>query len=179
MAELDPNLALVNDPELEANLIRALSIVGRVGKLRVVDIVIPTISLGDVVQPTVEVRTPSFRSSDVFSNGALLAPAGGTILADTGALAAGIFDVEMYFTTNDDTQISNMFRTEHRNAANAANLALWDRIAAFGLAGVGSGHFVQKFAYEVALNERLRVSLTNAAGAGRSWLATIFARLRV
>lgn len=178
MGELDPSIPQVNDPELEAALIRGLSIVGRIGKLRVLDVVLPTISLGDVVQATVEVRNPSFTSSNVFSNGALLAPAGGTILADTGQLAAGIFDVEMYFTTNDDTQISNMFRVEHRNAANAANLAIWDRIAAFGLAGVGSNPYFHSFAYEVALNERLRISLTNAAGAGRSWLATIFARLR-
>ena len=48
----DATVPQVNDAELETGLIRALSVVGQIGKLRVLDIVIPTISLGDVIQPT-------------------------------------------------------------------------------------------------------------------------------
>ena len=179
MAEFDPNVPIVDDPELEANLVRDLSIIGRIGRLRVLDLVMPTISLGSVVQSTVEVRQASFRSTDVHSNGMQAAPAAGAVLADTGQLAAGIYDCIIYAWSNQNSNTARRIDIEHRNAANAANLAVWAH--AVSQAGGSLEHTVwppYAFGYEVATNERLRAITPVAGSAGTNYLATIFARLR-
>lgn len=176
MAELNPNVPQVNDPELEVEVIRLLQIVGPLGKLNVIDAVLPTINLGNAVPTEVEVRQPSFRSTDVFSTGLQTNQAANTILADTGPLAAGVFDVMIHGSTNTTTDPASII-AEHRNAANAANLATWDY---YCMTGGGNavvwGPF--HFAYEFALNERLRLLQSLAGGAGRTFAAVIFARIR-
>lgn len=48
MAESNPDFPQVNDPEIAANLIRRLAIVGPLGRLNVLDVVIPTVSLAEL-----------------------------------------------------------------------------------------------------------------------------------
>lgn len=172
MAEVNPNEPQVRDPELEADLVRALSIVGPLGVLRVADIVIPVISMGNVVQQTVEVRSPVFRSSDVFSIGLQTAAPANTIHADTGALAAGEYDIHLY-TAPADTE-AHVWQVEHRNATNTANLAIWEWINTTGGQGL-----IQTLGYTFALNERLRIQNTTVFGVGVSSVSTIFARRRI
>jgi len=47
-------------------------------------------------------------------------PTAGTVIADTGALAAGYYDVDCFTSTSSSTLVS--YQVEHRNAANSANL---------------------------------------------------------
>jgi len=175
MGELDPSIPQVNDPELEADLIRVLSVVGRVGKLRVADIVIPTVSLGNVVQQTVEVRQPAFTSSNIFSAGAQVAAAINTVHADTTALAAGTYDVKIIIRAGA-ALFAMVFQVQHRNAANTANLAQWDFVPEGDNGSILVAN--ETFGYELGLNERIRILNLTAMTAGRASVATIFARRR-
>lgn len=178
MAELIPGAPQVNDPELEADLIRVLSIVGPLGKLNVLDLVIPMINLGDVRPQTVDVRLPAIRSTDVFSNGVQKGVIINTILADTGALPEGTYDVGFQCQGNDNTAASGAMscQLQHRNAANNANLALWDHVVFAAEANVV--HPFYGFGYVIAANERLRCLVTLALNANRAVNAVIFARIR-
>lgn len=175
--ELPPGTPEVDDPILLADLIRILSIKGALGKMRVADIVLPIVSLGDVVQPTVEVRQAAFRSTDIFGGAGVVAPAVNTILADTGPLPAGVYDVALYASSNDSGSAAARTRVEHRDAANAANLAQWDlQTASQDQTAIWSPWIT--FGYELALNERLRMLNVLVGQANKVHIATIFARLR-
>jgi len=173
MAAPDGRKPQVVDPEVIAGLQRILTIRGPMGVLDVLDLVIPTISLGQIEDATVIVRTPAFRPSDIFGGVNVSAPAAGTILADTGALPAGTYDVELLASSNETTQ-NQAIRFEHRDAANAANLAAFD--IAFGSAGGFNQLF--PFGYEIGLNERLRAQNLLISSASRLYAVVIFARIR-
>lgn len=166
---------VVNDPILLVDFLQLLSVKGNVGKLRVADVVLPTVSLGQVSTPAIQVRQPAFRSTDVFSNGILSGPAANAVMADTGQLEAGVYDVQTIITPNTGT-ITQRFAVEHRDAANAANLAVWNWLHAGTPAG-GAGVY-WSLGYEFAANERLRIINLVASNAGETVAATIFARRR-
>lgn len=173
MGDIDPSVPQVNDPELEADLIRALSVVGQIGKLRVVDIVIPTISLGNVIQQTVQVLTPAYRSTDIFSAGVAITPAAATVLADTGGLPAGTYDVQVHMSTTEETNRGN-FEFQHRNSGDTVTLMT----AAYAVNRLGYGLTKISFGYELGDNERLRVLNIIVGGAGDRYAAVIYARRR-
>jgi len=179
MAETDPNTPQVVDPELTVDLTRLLQIRGPLGVLNVLDTIVPVVNMGDVVTRTVTVLQPSFRSSDVFSNGILNGPAANTILADTGALAEGVYDLIMSFQTFDVPNALSAFVVEHRNAANAANLAVWNYLTLSDNTVNRVAYPNQMFAYEFSLNERLRISNNVGVPIGFGMTAVIFARRRV
>jgi len=164
-----------NDPELQAALTRILQIRGPLGVLKVLDTIVPVVSLGDVVQPSITVLQPSFRSTDIFSVGVVQAPAAGATLADTGPLAAGTYDVRFLCSAGDGTAGARI-DLAHRNAADNANLALWQH----NIRSANSDAMLWEytFGYEIAANERLRATAAVAGAAGARWYATIFARLR-
>lgn len=172
MGEINPLEPRVNNPELEADLIRLLSITGPLGTIRVADVVLPTVSLGSVVTETVTVLQPSFRSTDVFSAGPQQGIAVPFVHADTGPLAEGAYDLQLHISDSFDT--GQIWDVQHRNAANAANLAIWSTVL---LANSGTV-FNQQFAYEFAGNERLRILNRNAFVVGEISNAFIFARRR-
>jgi hypothetical protein len=173
-APLEP---VSDDPILLTDFLQLLSVKGKVGQLRVANIILPTVSLGDVATPHINVRTPAFRSTDVFSNGIQAAPAIGTVLADTGQLPAGTYDVGFLCASNEDSNNSQSIVLEHRNAANAANLALWHHMTLSVAVKTVIWPFYT-FGYELATNERLR-AINNIAGATlRTFNAVIFARIR-
>ena len=177
MAKQDPTRPQAIDPEVQANLVRLLRIRGPLGVLNVADVVVPVVSLGNVVTPNINVLQPSFRSTDVFSVGRVLAPAAGTVLADTLNLPEGIFNVIINWSVADS--IGNSLQLQHRNAANTANLMQieWQCVAT-GVFEMFHSFDNLIFSYELALNERLRI-VTFAAGAvSSSYAAVIFARIR-
>lgn len=177
MPDIDPSKPQINDPELEAELIRVLSIVGPMGKLDVIPAVLPTISMGNIVQQTVEVRSPAFRTTDIFSTGLQTGQAGGTLLADTGPLADGIFDVRLASTSQTSIGLQN-HRIEMRNAANTASLAFWTHLMGVFTSGARP-LFNYTLALEFAINERLRIVQVVTNPAGQAAEATIFARRRI
>lgn len=176
MAERDPNLPQSTDPELQADLVRLLQVQGPLGLLNVLDVVIPTVSMGQVVPLDVDTRRPAFRSTDVFSNGLVVGGAAGAILADTGQLASGTYDVNLVMSSNDAGGPQQSIDIQHRNAANAANLAVWANLVDAPLNATLSLNY--SFGYELGTNERLRAIQNLAAGATRVLVCVIFARRR-
>lgn len=173
MAAVDPDQAQVNDPELEADLSRLLSIVGRLGKLNVLDFVLPTVSLGNVVTQAVDVLQGAFRSTDVFSAGSQVNAPVGTVHADTGPVAAGIYDIQA--SASGSATQTQQWNFEHRNATNTATLAVWSII----VLGTVSTWTPWTFGYELANNERLRITNANLVPVNVSSIAFLMARRRV
>ena len=177
MAEPDANTPQVIDPERVVDLTRLLQIRGPLGVLNVLDTIVPVVNMGDVVTRTVRVEPAAFRSSDVFSNGVLFTPATNAILADTGPLAEGIYDIILSGSSTGSANAGHAFSVEHRNAANAANLAIWSYLMNTA-AGDAITFPTVHFAYEFALNERLRVFNVIAFAAGETASVVVFARRR-
>lgn len=169
-------MAIVNDPELIANLNRLLQLIGPLGPISLLETIVPVVSMGDVVARTITVDQVAFRSSDVFTAGTQIAPVSGTVLADTLALPAGTYDVIIQASC---TQVSadNECTLQHRDAANAANLMENVHMLS-GSNNVGPMNWSYGFGYELASNERLRILSGLAAAAGTRWSATIWARIR-
>lgn len=177
MAEQNSNIPQVTDPNTVADLIRLLQIRGAIGVLNVADIVLPVVNLGDLSPSETIARLPAWRSTDVFSEGVQVTPAAGTVLADTGQLPAGVYDVAFMCSSNEDADTQGVIDFEHRNAANAANLAVWSHLLRnSALATTVWAYYT--FGYELAVNERLRSISPRAGSAGEAYSATIFARIR-
>lgn len=96
------------------------------------------------------------------------APAAAAVIADSGAMAAGSYLVEITMGFADALAAGKALSCEHRNAANGATLF------EFGLCPAGT-NFVQVYQRVVlALNERIRVvNLAVAGAAGSVASATI------
>ena len=161
MAARDPTVAEVDDPELEANLIRTLSIIGKLGRLRVLDVVLPTVSLGDVVTPAISVEQPAYTAATAFTEGIITAATAGQTHADTGQLAAGIYDLVISLSWSRSSTDNN-WSLRHRNAADNLDLTLLQP----AFAGDAGGSLQFKYAYVFALNERLRIQIATASAAG-------------
>ncbi len=172
MAERDPGLPQVEDSELEAGLIRTLSIIGKLGRLNVLDVVLPVVSLGSVVTPRVDVSGPVWTSSDVFSEGRQQAVAALTVHADTLALEEGTYDCKVQLSARPNGQEYEL-RLRHRNAANTADLMA--TTYQFQAIGDSALLFAFDFAYTLAEDERLQVVNVQAGGAGSIAVATIWA----
>lgn len=159
MAERDPTLPQSADPELQADLVRLLQVQGPLGLLNVLDVVVPVVSMGQVVPLDVDVLQPSFRSTTVFAN-SVGSPVAGTVIVDTGQLASGVYNVAAVLTSAVTSADANM-ELQHRNAANAANLAVL-----LFMGSDGTKLFRQltlpPMGYEIGPDERLRIVNTVA-----------------
>lgn len=172
MAELNRSIPQVNDPELEAAVSRLLAIVGPLGRLNVSDLVVPTINLGDVVTPVIEVRQPSFAPSEQFGGNNFLGPAANTILADTGQLVAGVYDVKLIVASDEDV-IHGTWIVLHRNATNTGNVDTLE----YALA-LNQGFLTLTYATSFEQNERLRIENGAAISAARFASASVWAARR-
>lgn len=177
-ADLPGDAPLVNDPVLEAEVVRGLSIIGRIGRFLVSDVVVPTYSLGSAAGTSLTVNPPAFRATDVFSNGFLVGGAAGTVHADTGPLAAGSYDAAIMASGVDNEAFGTGLEVQLRNAANTANLASWDHVM-YGNAQQATVIPWYTFGLEVLTdNERLRIVSRTLVGLAEGWAATIFLRIR-
>jgi len=176
MAETTPFVPQVNDPDLVVALTRLLSIIGPLGRLNVADLVVPVVIMGDVVARTVQIQEPAFRSSDIFTAGIQTAQPAGTILADTGQLTEGTYDIQVH-TGQWSTTAGQRAALEIRNAANTANLIQWEVFIGFLTSG-GVPNLILNMALEFAANERFRVLQGASNAAGNFALAAILARRR-
>ncbi len=128
--------------------------------------VTPVVLVGGTVS-FLAAPTPAYRVPDAFSAGELTNPAAATIMADTGPLPIGAYSLQVLM----QGQVSNNFRFQWRDAANAVTLV---------------SHFFRKVGQEITVfkvrleiqkdNERFRVLIDNAGGAGNLFQVTIFAR---
>jgi hypothetical protein len=103
-------------------------------------------------------------------SGKSAAPAIGAVQADTGALAAGDYDFDVYLVVSDTVAVGKGLVIEHRNAANGATLQT--------LGGVSTqGELALRFRrYTMATNERLRIIAGTAAGAASSMYVSAIGR---
>lgn len=176
MAEPDPHTPQVVDPERVVDLTRLLQIRGPLGVLNVLDTIVPVVNMGDVVTRTVSILQPSYRPTDIFSTGRQTAQPAGTILADTGALAEGIYDIVVGL--NMFTIIAGpVINLEFRNAANTVSLAAWGYLTGTIIQGAPASIPVT-FALDFAANERLRVVQVPLLAGQDAAIAVIFARRR-
>lgn len=163
MAQRDANKVQLDFPQLTADLIAALRLTGTLGVLDLSDVVIPTISVGNVRPQTISVVPVAYDSAEIFS-GHLSTPALNAIVFDTGALAAGTYDCFFGFAFNRMSSGPTL-EFQWRNAANAANLATWFVPVFDGVGGYNSGP-VGPFSLNIGLNERIRAQNTVIASAG-------------
>ena len=177
--------AIIVDPALQAEVIRQFNLRGDLSPFNLTENVVPVFDIGKLVSTVVpqEVVTPnsnvSVRVGLDFSDHLVtappdftrnqvtpsvdVAPAGGTVLADSGALAAGDFWLDCNFSHDDGTAVD--LSLQWRNAANTATvleLQVWVTLRTQKL-------FMFR---EVALNERFRfVNNTAIAGTALSYIA--------
>ena len=137
-------MAKIVDPELIADIISALNVQGALAPFDISQIAFPVFDIGRLAalnpQPVVTpnllssvrvglvannhltVANPPVQDTEIVF-GLAVAPAGGTILADTGQLAVGVHTFQGMAGHNDG--VTRQFDLEWRNAANAANLMVW------------------------------------------------------
>ena len=127
----------------------------------------PVVLVGGTVS-FVAAPGPPYRVTDVFTAGVLTAPAAGDVLADTGQLPAGAYNLDVFFTG----PIINDYDLQWRDVANGANLVSqrWTILARTNV------HISTRFQVDND-NERFRVVLVGAGGAGNDYQATIMARI--
>ena len=181
MARRDGLRPQVDFPQLIADVIDQLNVRGPLGVLNLSDEVRPVFIIGSRPGSLQVTSQPvAFPSASVFFGEAAL-PAANTIVVDTGVLPAGDYDVLAHISSHQQGAASLATQLQHRDAANAATLAVL--LSAFVSAGAGTAGtgdvFLPLIGYTLAINERLRVitPASNAASGGVS--ATIFAQRRV
>jgi len=156
MAGRDANRPQLDFPQLVADLIATLNLTGQLGILEMSDQVSPVFLIGSrgVVFGG---ENPTFASAEVFS-GSATNPAANVVLADTGALPAGTYDVmsNISIRAQKGAGGNTAVLIEHRNAANAATLAILDSMAGTGNHEVAEST-LPLFGYTLALNERIRL----------------------
>jgi hypothetical protein len=175
MAESDPSTPQVVDPELTVDLTRLLQIRGPLGVLNVLDTIVPVVNMGDVATSTVKILQPAFRSTDIFSEGVQIQQPANTLLADTGALAEGVYDVNINMTSGL-LEVNQTFQVQWRNAANSANLAVWPHV--IRMVDANSISISLALALDFGATERLRILQMLASGINSDAAAVIFARRR-
>ena len=169
MAPRDPAQVQLDFPELTADLIRDLRLTGVLGLLNFSDTVIPIIQVGNVRPQIIRTDLATFDSAEVFS-GSVSAPGANAVIADTTALPAGEYDVVFGGSVSAGSAFASRFELQWRNAANAANLAVWPH-AVQRAAGDGIVFTFGPMALNIGLNERLRwVNILASTGAVACWI---------
>ncbi len=130
--------------------------------------VTPVVLVGGTVS-FVAAPTPAYRVIDIFSAGVQVAPAAGTVLADTGALTTGAFTLQLAINADE----VNTFLVEWRNALNTATLVSVRLRLGSGLRPI---LWNSRFDIENA-NERVRITNVNAGTVAIEYFASILARI--
>lgn len=176
MAGRDPTRPQLDFPDLIADLITQLRLIGQVGLLNFSDQVIPTFLIGSR-GINFGGDLPTFASAAVFGASAAL-PAANTVISDTGALPAGTYDLMASVGYAGSIGVgTGTVELEHRNAANTVTLA---RMAVMVVHAVNHTQNIDVplMGYSIGLNERFRViSPGTAMGAG-GISSTIYAQIR-
>lgn len=175
MPPRDTTQVQLDFPLLVADLIRDLNLIGTVGLLNFSPAVVPTFLIGSREGALSLTSEPvPFESSHVFSD-KTTNPAINAVLADTGALPAGNYDVVAGISISGHPAGADFTNFQHRNAADAANLAEWP----FARGPIQTEQaFPQTFGYTIAANERLRWQNIAAIAGGTQVATFIMARRR-
>lgn len=168
MPPRDPSKVQLDFPDLVADLISDLNLRGTVGLMDFVDSMQPVYVAGSREGAlSLANLQPTFTTAEIFAD-QTGSPAANAVLADTGALVAGTYDVYAMASWGYSPAVSAgpIFDFQHRNAADAVTLA---RVPYASLVAVADGqHDNLSFTYAtvVAENERLRWQLLLGAAVG-------------
>lgn len=177
MAPRDPSTPQLDFPQLVADIIRQLNLTGQVGLLDFLDAVRPVYIVASR-EGALDFTTalPVFGSAETFFGASINSPAS-TVVADTGPLPAGDYDVMANLQFNGTLAAAGQTVVlEHRDAANAATLATLISLPITGTA-LNMTRDLPLTGYEIGLNERLRALSPPSAFVG-GISSTIFARRR-
>ncbi len=167
-------MPLIVDPALQAAVIRQFNLRGELAPFNLTENVIPTFDIGRITgfDPTVvtttagtqgvRIGTPgsqgvvtrpgSHPAAGIVNSGAVVNPAAGTVLADTGALGAG--SRLFHWVINSNAAAVTDFAVEWRDAANLVTVAIWT----FFVGGnTESVKMFDQFMLTLAANERVRI----------------------
>ena len=159
MPPRDPTRPQIDFPQLVADLISDLEIRGTIGLLDFDPVMRPVYLAGTRDDISFIASPPVFTSAGIFNNHST-APVDGAVLADTGQLPAGVYDIQAGMSVEDNDAVLQL-RFEHRNAANTASLAT---VTCTPTTDINvQGQFPLVFALQVGLNERLRFNIAGAA----------------
>ncbi len=150
MPPRDPNKVQLDFPLLVSDLIRQLNLTGALGVLDFSPQVVPVFIVGDR-DLSVVAEAPPFAPAQI-TTGEANNPASGTVIADTGQLPAGDYDVFLYGGIAATTMAVANCIFQHRDAANAVTLNAW---AIPGVAPVSISQFIP-LVLTIANDERLR-----------------------
>lgn len=178
MSPRDPERVQLDFPQLTADLIRQLNLTGTLGLLDFLTEVRPVYIVAQRAGALEVTTTPiTFTSASIF-DGDVALPAANTVIADTGALPSGIYDLLVQMEFQGRVNLNEGFvRLQHRNAANAATLATLARLTVTASVLMQSV-VLPLIGYEIATNERVRVLSPNLALTQGGVTGTIFMQIR-
>lgn len=174
MPPRDPSKIQLDFPQLTADVIDQLNLVGTVGLLDFAPTVLPVFIIGDR-DLSVDASPPVYTSAQIFT-GSVFNPAAASVMATTGPLPAGTYDVFGQIGFTGGSVAAGQVQMQHRNAADAVNLAIMAELALDGGTGRVAVARMSPIGYVIAENERIRVQISTL-GAGKFW-AQIFAAIR-
>lgn len=136
--------AFVNPEIYRQHLVQQFELLGKLDSLEIPPTILPVWIMGERVAGEVTATAPIY---DTWSTDEVANPAANTVLADTGALTAGIYDC--CFSLTGSSGVDVPFLIQHRNAANSANVKTFNLV-------LSNGPLRFEFPVTLALNERLR-----------------------
>jgi len=166
MPERNPANVQLDFPQLVADMIDQLKLIGSVGLLDFDPIVRPVYIVGDrdlAVQVQEIVWLPAENFAIVSAN-----PASAAVLIDTTALPAGDYDVISGWTMANMGAPGDL-QLQHRNAANSATLAFWPGVQ--NVNGATGPDNARRFALRLDDDERLRYHMVIGGGGVNSRVA--------
>lgn len=179
MARRDGNRPQVDFPQLIADVIDQLNVRGPLGVLDLSDEVRPVFIIGSRTGSLQVTSNPvDFTSANVFA-GSAIAPAANTVVADTGQLPAGTYDVLAHLSISGIIAGSGVITVQHRNAANAATLATILSQMMQGGVEVHVNLSLPLLGYQIATDERIRLIAATSGFTLGGMSGSIWARRRV
>lgn len=136
------------------------------------DTIVPVSLIDTQVALRTRVTGVIYDRTEIF-DGSGVAPAVLTVIADTGNVVAGSYDIQIYTSAFSGTAGARM-DVQHRNAADTANI--WTHLLLIA-GGTSNGLIANmKFAVTLLEDERVKVIVNAAFGAGDVVSATIMAK---
>lgn len=123
MPPRDPTLVQADFPQLTADLIRELQLVGTIGLMTFIPSIQPTFIVGSRGL-TITNEPPPYLSSEIF-DAEVVDPGSNVVIVDTGELDAGNFDIILSWEMTQTAAGAEAASMQLRNAANSATLASW------------------------------------------------------
>jgi len=175
MPPRNPLAIQLDFPLLVADIISELNLTGTIGLLNfspeVVPVYLAAARDGLVLSTT---PAPTFASAGI-ADGKATNPAANTVIATTGALPAGTYDIVLSLSAMTGTGNIVRLEIEHRNAANTITLATLAGIF-IGGTNASSQLALPIFGYEIGVNHSLRI-INDAVFVGQMG-GTIYTQIR-